>query len=243
MKLRDGETRVWARDLASVALALSGSEGAHVFVHPRAVPLAECGRELTPADRAAVAEIIAAAPNVQRRFIPIDLPSGRPARMRAIASGSKPRRTAGWLVLSGDGDTLDAGRDGLRSVIELAAAAAEREEQGELPSKLALMRAAVESFDEYAVVLLDSDGVIVASSRAAERDLRLRSQEVVGRSIVDFVEEAPIWLEEARYSGEFRTRTEVTGGDGEKVDAFVSMRLLRDGAGEERGFSYVAIPA
>ena len=121
-----------------------------------------------------------------------------------------------------------------------------RRAEEEAVAKEERFRAFVESVEDYAVYMIDAEGIVLSWNHGAERMKGYSAEEIVGQSFARFYSEEDraegkpenalrIAAETGRFQGEgWRVRK-----DGTRFLANVVMRAIRDSSGALRGFSKV----
>ncbi len=105
-------------------------------------------------------------------------------------------------------------------------------------------RLMVESVSDYAIVMLDPDGLVVSWNTGAERIKRFHAEEIVGRHFATFYPQAEVLtgkpqrdLDRAAASGRYEDEGWRVRKDGSMFWANVVFTAIRDQAGNLRGFA------
>jgi two-component system cell cycle sensor histidine kinase/response regulator CckA len=107
-------------------------------------------------------------------------------------------------------------------------------------------RLLIEGVQDYAIFMLDPEGLIVSWNAGAERIKGYRAEEVLGRHFSLFYDAGQVAdglpareLAEASAEGVYRTEGERVRKDGSRFQAHITITALRDGQGQLKGFAKV----
>ena len=121
-----------------------------------------------------------------------------------------------------------------------------RRAEEEAITKEERFRAFVESVEDYAVYMIDAQGIVLSWNHGAERMKGYSAEEIVGQSFARFYSEEDraegkpeIALRTAAETGRFQGEGWRVRKDGSRFLANVTMRAIRDSSGALRGFSKV----
>ncbi|HEX9869176.1 MAG TPA: PAS domain-containing protein, partial [Candidatus Tectomicrobia bacterium] len=114
------------------------------------------------------------------------------------------------------------------------------------PRNDALFRLLVESVSDYAIIILDTEGLVTTWNRGAQRIKGYRPEEILGRHFSCFYPQDKIAaglpeqeLKTAAIEGQFEDESWRVRKDGSRFWANVVMTALRDQSGNLLGFGKV----